>query len=231
MLTFGVPWRQISDSMKLRAVSPLFPSVVVNIDEHLDNMHDFIDVWCMFCRLRKPIPSELEVELRDRVSPSKFFSLDTSLASVIQDCTKDSLLFSIDYKTAKGRKRTANDASLVQINYLIIGLPEDISTGVVRINPDHYETYGELVEYISARHALICDIAMKTKGTEYLVRECSSKDIDKITVNTGDYFRRIPLNDLDFKRSDENFRFEKPVPNNIVLFDGIRHIVYMYLLI
>ena len=87
--------------MKIHVIGPLYPSVVIRLDKHLESIHDFYDIWMMFCRDRKRNINDLEVELCGRaLYRSRFFPLSATLDSVLEDCTEQSVLFSIDLKQA-----------------------------------------------------------------------------------------------------------------------------------
>ena len=85
--------------MKIHAISPLYPSVVIRLDTRLESIRYLYHVWFMFCRDKNQNLHNLEVELCGlRFGGSKFFTLYTELSSVLQDCTKESVLLSIDLK-------------------------------------------------------------------------------------------------------------------------------------
>ena len=87
--------------MIIHVISPIYPSLVIRLDKRLESIHDFCDIWFMFGRDSKRNMNDLEVELCQRaLNKSRFFSLNTPLDSVLEDCTEQSVLFSIDYKQA-----------------------------------------------------------------------------------------------------------------------------------
>ena len=105
-------------------------------------------------------------------------------------------------------------------NYLILGLPEELNTGQVRLKKDENSTVGDAVEYITLRHSLLTGLDMKIQGMDYLVYGCHDRvrfSIEKIINN--------PLNRYTYVFTPTNLLCSLEKFKNFVLFDGTTKIL------
>ena len=105
-------------------------------------------------------------------------------------------------------------------NYSILGLPEGLNNGQVRLKMDKNSTVRNAVEYITLRHSLLTGLDMKTQGMDYLVYKHEAH-----IENSKDYLNKTPINHLWDLFTPKSLLTSLEKCKNLVLFDGITKIL------